>query len=480
MIGKLLSILVLLSLSLGNQTAVHATGVPPPLPGICSESDRFGVWAVGRRIDSYDVGRLHAGWYTTWTVEEEPPHPAGMTLVQLVRISADGPEADAACSGCPTWDEVRTIAQLNPGSLWLIGNEPDRQDYVHADRYAELYHDFYTFLKAEDPTCQLAIGGVVQPTPIRLQYLDMILDAYESLYGELMPVDVWNTHNYVLRERRWNPGCLDCWGCDIPPGIPIDSGMLYNVEDHDNLDYWTGHLTSMRQWMRDRGYRDRPLIVSEFGILMPEFYGYDYARVRDFMLATFEWMRTASDDDIGYPADGNRLVQAWAWYNLDDPILEGFPLLNHLFDPDTKALTALGTDFGTYTSFLTAPFEGTVDLQPLAIGQIGPPAGDGEPITTTVRAVVFNAGASEAQDVKVWFQRDGEPAGKITIPEIAAGASETASVLWSNLDRQPYLVRVDVNPDGQIAECNHLNNDLTTTLVMGEYWVFLPRVQRED
>ena len=31
-----------------------------------------------------------------------------------------------------------------------------------------------------------------------------------------MPVDVWNVHNFVLREERGS------WGVDIPPGIPDD------------------------------------------------------------------------------------------------------------------------------------------------------------------------------------------------------------------------------------------------------------------
>jgi len=163
-IPRLLLLLVLFQAAWPGPAGAQSSGTPPPLPGVCSESDRFGVWHPRDGIETYDVGRLHLGWYTTFTVDANPSHPAGLNFVQLIRLSDDGPLPDAACSRCPTWNELRTIARLNPGSLWMVGNEPDRQDYLGAPRYAQLYHDLYTFLKAEDPTCQVAIGGVVQPT----------------------------------------------------------------------------------------------------------------------------------------------------------------------------------------------------------------------------------------------------------------------------------------------------------------------------
>jgi hypothetical protein len=451
----------------------QAQGGPPPLPGFCIESDRFGVWHTRGRIDSYAVEQLHAGWYTSWAIMEKPLRPGGIRPVQLVRLSDDGPFADRACTACPTWDKVRTTAQLNPGSLWFIGNEPDRQDYVDAERYAQLYHDFYTFLKAEDPGCQVAIGGVVQPTPIRLQYLDLILDAYQDQYGGPMPVDVWNVHNYVLREGEG-------WGCGIPPDTDPALAIEYEIEDHDRLDYWIGQLVAMRQWMRDRGYRDRPLVLSEFGILMPTFYGYDYERVRAFMLATFDWLMTATDPETGYPADDDRLVQAWAWFSLSESTFETWPVRSHLFDPGTYAITALGRDFGAYTAPLTEPFSGTVDLKPVALRHTRPQTGAGGSVTTTLAAEIHNAGSVGAQDIVVRFERDGLPAGEVSLPAIAPGATVGASLVWTGLQlRQPYAVRVEVDPGGQIAECNAFNNSLSIRLVLGDHWIYLPLVRRD-
>ena len=463
-------------LAVARPVAAEAKPTVPPWPGFCYERDRFGFWDVGNRIDAYDVGLLHAGWYNHYTVIEEPSHPGGMRFVQLVRIYPPEPAAGAACAGCPTWDEVRAIAQQNPGSLWLIGNEPDRQDYVAAERYAQIYHDFYDFLKAEDPASQVAIGGVVQPTPIRLQYLDLILDAYQAQYGEMMPVDVWNVHNYVLREKDWYPGCPDCWGCDIPPGTDPELGILYEIEDHDNLVYWTGQLRAMRTWMRDRGYRDRPLIVSEYGILMWTLFGYDYPRVRDFMLSTFDWMTTATDPDTGYPADGNRLVQAWSWYSLAQSTFEGRPVASHLFDPATREITELGRDFGAYTAPLAQPFPGTVDLQVTAIRHGVAAVGAGGLLTTTVTAQVTNGGASPAGEVQVHFYRDGMPAGEATLEALGAGDSQPVSVVWTNLEAGPYTVRAVADPEGLIAECNSYNNERSSSLMVSGIQIYLPLI----
>ncbi len=475
----LLGLIALWSLSPSSLSVAHAAGTPPPLPGICSESDRFGV-AVAGWIGGYDVQPLHAGWYHNFTILTFPPRPNGMQYVQTIRLADDGPFADKACSVCPTWEELQRMVQNNPSSLWIIGNEQDRQDYVGAAHYAQLYHDFYTFLKAKDPTCLVGIGGVVQPTPIRLQYLDLILTAYNNQYGAPMPVEVWNVHNYVLREKRWYEGCPDCWGCGIPPDIPTDTGQLYDIQDHDNMGYWTWHIILMRQWMRDRGYQDRPLIITEFGILMPEMYGYTYPRVRQLMLATFDWMLTATDPNIGYPADGYRLVQAWSWYSLNDPAFEGWPSWNHLFDPNTRTMTALGQDFAAYTASLTNPLPGSIDLQPTSVWHTPPTPETGDLVTVTILANIYNGGAATAENVLVRFERDGQPAGEVILPTIGAGSSQVASVVWTGLARwQSYQVAVTANPDGQIIECDTFNNRLAVPMLVTGRWTYLPLISKK-
>jgi hypothetical protein len=265
-------------------------------------------------------------------VQGTPYRPAGAEFAQMVRVSNNGPRLDLGI--------LASIAQQNPGALWLIGNEMDVkwQDNVTPERYASIYHDVYASIKQADPASRIAIGGVSQPTSLRLQYLDRILAAYRKSYGAELPVDVWNVHNFILQEKRGS------WGVDIPPGLGADSGQLYGIDDHGNLDIFKQQLYAFRLWMAQRGYRDKELIVTEYGILMPPDYGFEYERVRGFMIGTFDFMRTATNGTLGMPADGNRLVQRWCWYSLTDNVYPSGNLINF----NTQELTPLGRDFKTY------------------------------------------------------------------------------------------------------------------------------------
>ena len=314
----------------------ESVGVDPAaLPTVSMQGrERIGVGVPGDAgsIADYGVERLGIGWYLNWGTQLHPPQPGGAMFWQMVRVSEQEYQPDAA--------QIQAIAEANPGSTFLIGNEPDVawQDNTTPERYAELYGQLYALLKDADPTCQVAIGGVSQPTPLRMAYLDRVLVAYERRYGEPMPVDIWNVHGFLLREER------DSWGVGIPPGFANERGVLYDIEDHDDLAAFQSQLLSFRQWMAKHGQRDRPLVVSEYGLLMPADYGFGEARVKAFLYATFDFLVEARDTEVGYPADDDRLVQWWAWYSLADAV---YPTGN-LADPTTKAILPLGLAFAQY------------------------------------------------------------------------------------------------------------------------------------
>jgi hypothetical protein len=295
---------------------------------------RWGIGAATAPISRYDIADLSLGWYLDWRATLAPPKPGGIEYVQMVRLKSGDLDPNEAT--------LAQIAQANPGSIWMIGNEPDVkwQDNVEPAAYAKLYQRAFAVIKRVDPTAQVAIGGVSQPTDLRLRYLDQILEAYEQQYHQEMPVDVWNVHNFILREERGS------WGVDIPPGMPDASGMLYQVDDSGNLELFRRQAIGFRKWMAARGFQQRPLIVSEYGIPMPEDYGFPPERVSDFLVGTFEFFLTATDTASGYPSDDFRLVQQWCWFSLDDV---GYPT-GRLFDPQTGALTPFGKQVVKYNS----------------------------------------------------------------------------------------------------------------------------------
>ncbi len=264
-------------------------------------------------LDAFsDVTEMGFGWYSDWRMAIDPPRPAGIEYAQML-LTKRWP---------PRWDDVERVAQANPGALWMVGNEPETrgQGQHTPEEYAEIYYEAYTFLKRVDPTAQVAIGGVVMPSPLRLKWLDRCWAHYEATYGAKMPVDVWNIHMQILLEKRAD------WGCGIPEGLLEHSGRLYEIQDNCSVPIFEQLIWEFRTWMFARGEGDKPLIISEYGVLMPSSYldGRD-EDVLAFMEGTFTFLLTARDPVLGCPSDGGRLVQRWMWFSLNFPFHDRTP-----------------------------------------------------------------------------------------------------------------------------------------------------------
>ena len=447
--------------------AAQADGLYP------SASDRFGFGvnpSYGTPTD-FHVARLHAGWYVDWGVRPDPPQPAGLEHMQMVHVSEDRYSPDAAT--------LAAIAAAKPDQTWMVGNEPDCiwQGNSTPDQYARVYHEVYATLKSADPTCQVAIGGIVQATPLRLQWLDAMRARYQVLYGRPLPADLWNIHAHILREER------GAWGCDIPPGIDVRTGMLWEVEDHDRQDLLIGQIVRFRQWMADHGERDKALLVSEYGILMPDSLGFDTARVQAFMRFTFDYFTSATDPNLGYPADGNRLVQRWAWYSLNDRRFEGHTSWSHLFDPTSKEITGLGLAFENYVTPLHTPY---VDLLPAAIHftPVTLFSPDGQPVTVTLSATIRNAGNTDVEHVPVRFWHTApNPAHFIgaiqTVVSLPARSLASVSLDWPGVAVGAHRVGVTVDGAAAIVESEESNNQLSRTLVVADQQIYLPLCLQE-
>jgi hypothetical protein len=440
------------------------------LPPYGNPRDRFGFDSGS--LTGYDVAQLHAGWYSNWGASLNPAHPDGLVYVQLIRFHAGAdPHDPAQVTVGPPRETIAQIAAAHPGSLWFMSNEPDslyQGDPIYPDVYASVYHDFYTFIKGLDPTALIANGGIVQPTPCRLAYLDIVLDTYQTLYGEPMPVDVWNIHAFTLRE------VYGSWGASTPPGVDPDCGIDYAVDEADDVAIFWGNIQAMRAWMKEKGYQDRPLIISEYGILWPEWFAPQFtpARVSHFMTQTFDLFLYETDPEIGYPADANRLVQAWAWYSLsDDQVYNGYLFYSH-----SQALSPMGATYRDYTAALSDALYADLSARLVAAWpSLTPPLTDtGEALTYTVSLTggIGNLGKLPVTDtlarLEILTRPDNallwEQDTRYTVPARFEGVIALSSLTVTLTAPGRHDLRLNLDPDGQTSEPRQWNNVVTATL----------------
>lgn len=452
-----------------------------------SANERFGFGVV-TDIARYDVGQLHAGWYVNWGATSEIKNPAGLEYVQIIRL-CDSQYRSCNTPYSPYGDALVQTIRNNPGTLWLIGNEPDRiytQDSVHPVLYAQLYHELYYLIKSIDPTARVANGGIVQATPLRIQWLNMVWDEYQRRYGEPMPVDVWNIHTFVLRELK--PGLtleevLECappgarelgaWGADIPPGIDANCGLWVEIDDLDRMDLLQEEVIRFRRWMKNHGQRNKELIISEYGILFNEELGYDFERVRDYMYNTFDYFLNARDPELGMPDDDYRLVQRWAWYSLDDDSFGWGTTWGALFDPDTREITPMGKAFAAYTAPLVTPY---VDLRPVALSYevLESPLWDTQPTRLELRGTVTNRGNTEAGAFRVRFWDGPKGSGTVIKGVVVDGLpsryqgdaypTTVWTVTWDETRAGGAVVTMQVDARQEVAESDEGNNVLSTII----------------
>jgi hypothetical protein len=249
--------------------------------------------------------------------------------------------------------------------------------------------------------------------------------------------------------------------------------------------------------MADHGQRDKPLLVNEYGILMwPEIVdenGDDFSddRVTVFMYATFDYFRTATDAELGHPADDNRLVQAWAWFALDDDVYHDGQKIGEGYAGDlftgayTKTMTPLGQAYADYVHNQVGIGPDYTDLWPLRY-EIEPTMvlwGEVEGVTLTVE--VANYGRQPAQDVTVRFwQGDEELIDEQVIQEVPGRyeGTEAVSVTWplpaggSAAVAGVYRLGVTIDPDDAVTETDEGNNQASCTVLVATSRIFLPVV----
>lgn len=320
---------------------------------------RFGINKVRQPIAAYnslDVAALRLGWYIDFGASANPELLYGMEYVPMVRMKQWKKLADGTpilcCVGCayldppaymlwPSISDIQARAAARPGMMWIVGNEMERidwgalggvcgqQDEMLPELYAQVYHDVYTAIKTADPSALVSMGPLVQPSALRIKYLDRVWAEYTRLYSVTMPVDVWQIHVYVYNEKSCVAYPSECWGADIPAGLTETVGSTYIVQDNKDFSKAIPMIEAWRTWMKNHGQQNKPLMTPEYGVAMPEWVGVNYntnpptyifspAQIRDsFMYPSFNYYLNQTNSSIGFPADGNRLVQRWAWFSMD-------------------------------------------------------------------------------------------------------------------------------------------------------------------
>lgn len=444
------------------------------LPPYGNARDRIGF--DSGPLSGYDVTQLHAGWYTNWGANLDPDHPDQLVYVQTLQFTAGAdPHDPSLVTVKPDKATIARIAASHPGSLWLMGNEPDsiyQGNPILPEVYAVLFHDYYAYIKALDSAALFANGGIVQPTPCRLKYLDIVFDTYFETFSEPMPVDVWNIHAFVLREVYGE------WGASTPPGVNPGCGIDYPVEAADDMGIFVANIKAMRTWMQERGYQDKPLIISEYGILWPAWFAPQFspARVSHFMTRTFDLFLETKDLDIGYAADDHRLVQAWAWYSLsDDKQYNG-----NLFHSDSQTLAPIGEAYGAYTAAISHPLYADLSARLVAVWPT-PTATVAESVgsdlltlTISLTGSVANLGKLPVSDVMARFEMLSDGGAPIlldeqvdfSVPARFDGVTILAPITATLTPPGRYSMRLDVDPEKSVSEPRDWNNVATTTVAI--------------
>ncbi len=398
---------IITTASAADSTTASAVAAQAHPPLLCRLGANFAPQEVGQSvaITKYDVASLGLGWYINYGATKDAPEPDGIEYTPMIRIRREeiGNSGTFTYTYFPSGNALKAVLADDPEATVFVGNEPDRigeanlQDDTEPELYAAAYHDAYYAIKAVAPNAKVAAGSIVQPTEVRLEYLDLVLASYQEQFGEKMPVDIWSIHNFVLNEAscaHYQDNWV-CWGADIPRGINKIDGLRIGLERHDDIGLFKEQILRFRRWMKTNGYGGLPVYLSEFGVLLPDIYGdlkdFSPAAVNNFMNQSFDFILNTKDTELGDPNDGYRLVQRLSWYSVNDDNKHGGLFNGNLFDTSTRTLSEMGQNYARLAQaegIQTDLYVTNIELSPtLGIGT-GTPGS----LKTTIRATIANAG----------------------------------------------------------------------------------------
>ncbi len=396
---------------------------------------RFGLTAPNS-LTGIDMRPLQAGAFLDWGAKP-PSIPAGMEYIHVLLVGENCYDSGGNKVNCASltppqksaYDRtlelinppapLKSIIVTNPGGFWIISNEPDTTygtESLYADVYASRFFTIASRIRALDPTAKIGFGTIVQATPIRLRYLARAWDKLVLLAGSVPKasslIDVWTIHGFMLNEVD------GYWGTGVPLGFTNDHAdavvISWPFSDTYSISIFSNRIKNFRKWLNERGQRNKPLWITEYGSLFPPINkpGNNFQTVSDaltlqFMVRSFDFMMTAADPSTGMPLDNNHLVQSWFWYSLNE---HRYTFGGSLFNIDNGALsptlTTVGTAFMNYAPKDNIYSEFHFDKDKAPSLSIDPAV----PSHLNISFRVANIGTSSRQAARVWVYRD-EPYG---------------------------------------------------------------------
>ncbi|MEM7132670.1 MAG: CARDB domain-containing protein, partial [Chloroflexota bacterium] len=475
----------------------------------CRFGVNFNTLGIGPHtaLSSYDISSLGVGWYINYSSYPSAEIPEDIEHAPVIRLV--GSEDGTSYSFFPGENALLSLATSNPGRIWFVSNEPDRikfQDGVLPEIYANAYHEIYTLLKSADPTAQIYAGSIVQPTEVRIEYLDMVVESYENTYGTAMPVDGWSIHNFILNEascEHYENNLNICWGADMPPGVDAVDGLRIGIDQHHDIELFKEQIVRFRGWMNENGYQGKPVYLSEYGVLLPDWYrptvDFSPSRINEFMNESFDYILNERDELLGDPADDYRLIQRLSWYSVNDdytvrsnpPITYPYQYNGYLFNPITFERSEMGDNYALYTNrlshdidFHTFSLEGRVAPTTVSVTTgltvpITTPLPDSSSLfTVSLSAQVANSGnLSEDHETTVsFFQGDPQTGGQQigedqTVALIGCGTRANVDITWTDVPSGTYDIYVKVGQVGDeqvhaYTESNLSNNIFSRTITV--------------
>ncbi|MFZ0547603.1 MAG: CARDB domain-containing protein [Candidatus Promineifilaceae bacterium] len=464
------------------------------------------------------VDDLGAGWYLNFG----PSTATATNSAEYVPVISVKQNKDSNGNYLSTYSilpaltdgDLGALIDVRPGILWIVGNEVDRgpnpgemqggQGDTYPAVYARAYHDVYNFIKQRDPTAQVANSALVEVTPGRLKYLDLMWNAYKSTYGQDMPVDVWNMHLYILPEV--NPAGQPNGIANVALGTSPSLGRkesggnvnlcpqtnVYCIAEHDSLSIFNEQVVAMRTWMLEHSQRNKPLILSEFSILYPyeddgptcfieDEYGNCFTpqRVINFLNGSMNYLLNTTDPNLGYPLDGNRLVQQSLWFSVNNQA--GVGNVSDLVR--NNALTQVGQAFKAHV--LAQPQ--TINL---LVDSVNNPIGDTNGgATANVQLMVEirnNGNKAPSGNFFVTFYKDAaltQPIGTTAVtgpgpssPGMTGCARQKryASINWNNLTPGVHKFWVKVDSTNAVIELTESDNFGMGTVFINAEQMYIP------